>query len=94
MVCSDCVEAEDEEDEAIDAFIDTENASVPEMSIFGLPKNHDGALPTQTVMYIQNTADITPEGWAHLFLIRYPNWVIIPLEAMRHGNHVPESRPN
>jgi hypothetical protein len=94
VVCADCVEAEDAEDENIDAFIAAENAGGPEMSAFGLPKNHDGALPTQTVMYVQRTVDITPEGWAHLALIRYPNWAIIPLEVMRHGNHVPENRPN
>lgn len=97
MVCPDCVEAETEpdEDEAVlDAFVDGENESHMQFSVFGAPMTHDGSLPTNNVIYIQRIADITPAGWAHLYLIRRPDWVIIPLEAARHGDHVSEGRAN
>lgn len=97
MGCPDCGETDEEVDEtseALDSFVETENADGMPFSVFGAPMTHDGTLPISNVIYIRRIADITPEGWAHLFMIRRPDWVIIPLESENHGNHVSEGRAN
>lgn len=49
------------------------------VSEWGAPMNYDGALPTESVIWVERLTDITDDGWDRIFQTQQINWVIIPL---------------
>jgi hypothetical protein len=60
--------------------------SMLEMSDWGAPMTHDGALPTDQVLFVESVDDITEDGWKYMEKTTQLNWVIIPYRTQKYAN--------